>query len=182
MLLCLDNFLSKIAKILIDINYFIGIGRKQTMIITIIFSSFCYCLIYQFNDYGQFKLNYFWIITWLGINIPIQTFNAMFKYREDNILSNDTMLSSYTMRAGVQLLFLVYEISYIVPCVLNNTFPLRPLLHLALPLFYYYIILNQNHKSKHRLKSLLRLLRRKISAAVRWQPAPTHLPQPTNIR
>ncbi|MEI6040392.1 MAG: hypothetical protein WCP93_03520 [Candidatus Berkelbacteria bacterium] len=182
MLLWLDNFLSKIAKILIDINYFIGINRKQTMIITIIFSNLCYCLLYQFNNYGQFKLNFLWIIAWLGINMPLHIFNAIFKYREDNILSNDTMLSSYTTRAGIQLLFLINEIYYIVPCVKNNVFPLKPLLNLALPLFYYYIILNQNHKSKYRLKSLLRLLGRKISAAVRWRPSPNPLPQPTNIR
>lgn len=182
MLIWLDNFLSKFARLLIDFAHFIGINRKELTIIAIIFSSFCYSLLHQFNDHGQFKLNYFWILAWLGISMPLHILNAIRLYRDDDVLTNDTTLNSYIERVSFQLLFLVNGIFYIVPCVLYNVFPFKPLLQLALPLFYYYIILNQNHKSKYRLKSLLRLLKRRISKAFRWQPAPTPLPQPINIR
>ena len=176
-MLLFDAMCLRIAREMINFFYFFGISRKSLAILWVVISSFSCALAGQLAD-GKFRLEYFSLVIWIFICCPYCLWDVRRSYREDDVLPRGLMYESAYYRVGLIVFYIAINAGDLAIELHNHIFPIGFILWSVYPYYYTYFFMNQNSKSRFRLKDLARLWRRQISTALRWRPAPQPMPQP----
>jgi len=165
----LDDFFMMFFKKVICFAGFFGINRFWTGVIQIIVFTIILFIPLVIGDFISNRSPLTGIGTVFVCTIfflPYFLFNYTKDYRDNNIITYKLVYISYEERITQLIFMVVNQIilwSMVQLFLFHNIYIVQTILLCCVrPEFYYYIILNQNVKSKHTLKGLVRFGLKKL--------------------